>query len=159
DVLATEYQYRFRSDREISLEEYIQRFPDLEARIRERFPLLLTSEQIQTLNWSPYRPGPSSGTQQDEHRPVTRSSARIRCPHCHNPLELADERPDEVLCPVCGCSFHVRDTRLTTTASGTRRIGKFQLLERVALGAVGAVWRARDTELDRLVALKIPHAS
>jgi WD40 repeat protein/tRNA A-37 threonylcarbamoyl transferase component Bud32 len=30
-------------------------------------------------------------------------------------------------------------------------------LERVGIGAFGAVWRARDTELDRLVALKIPH--
>jgi hypothetical protein len=32
-------------------------------------------------------------------------------------------------------------------------------LERVGLGAFGAVWRARDLELDRTVALKIPHAS
>jgi serine/threonine-protein kinase len=38
-----------------------------------------------------------------------------------------------------------------------RRLGKFELLERVGLGAAGAVWRARDTELDRLVALKVPH--
>src|SRR5207245_706990 len=46
----------------------------------------------------------------------------------------------------------------TTTTSGTRQLGKFLLLERVGLGAFGAVWRARDTELQRLVALKIPHA-
>jgi serine/threonine protein kinase len=39
-----------------------------------------------------------------------------------------------------------------------RRLGKFQLLERVGLGAFGAVWKAHDTELDRVVALKIPHA-
>jgi hypothetical protein len=39
-----------------------------------------------------------------------------------------------------------------------RPLGKFQLLERVGLGAFGAVWRARDTELGRVVALKIPHA-
>jgi hypothetical protein len=39
------------------------------------------------------------------------------------------------------------------------RVGKFQLLERVGLGAFGAVWKARDMELERLVALKIPHAS
>jgi serine/threonine-protein kinase len=39
-----------------------------------------------------------------------------------------------------------------------RPLGKFQLLQRVGVGAFGAVWRARDTELDRVVALKIPHA-
>jgi tetratricopeptide (TPR) repeat protein len=46
---------------------------------------------------------------------------------------------------------------MTTTGSGMRPLGKFQLLERVGLGAFGAVWRARDTDLDRVVALKIPH--
>jgi serine/threonine protein kinase len=39
-----------------------------------------------------------------------------------------------------------------------RRVGKFQLLQRVGVGGFGAVWKARDEELDRLVALKLPHA-
>jgi WD40 repeat protein/tRNA A-37 threonylcarbamoyl transferase component Bud32 len=42
-------------------------------------------------------------------------------------------------------------------AGPARLLGKFQLLERVGLGSFGAVWRARDPELDRTVALKIPH--
>src|SRR5262249_30046013 len=60
-------------------------------------------------------------------------------------------------CPGCGSSFRVRDARLTSTTSGMKPLGRFQLLERVGLGAFGAVWKARDTELDRIVALKIPH--
>src|SRR5262249_46540006 len=83
---------------------------------------------------------------------------RLRCPHCHNPLHLADDSPDEVLCPGCGNAFRVREAHQTTTAGTMRPLGKFQLLERVGLGAFGAVWKARDTELDRVVALKIPHA-
>jgi WD40 repeat protein/serine/threonine protein kinase len=39
-----------------------------------------------------------------------------------------------------------------------RTFGKFQLLERVGGGGFGKVWRARDVQLNRIVALKIPHA-
>lgn len=82
---------------------------------------------------------------------------RIRCPFCNNPIQLADDRSDEVLCPICGSNFRVQDTRLTTTNSSMRQLGKFQLLERIGVGGFGAVWRARDVELGRIVALKIPH--
>ena len=37
-----------------------------------------------------------------------------------------------------------------------RQLGKFQLLERVGVGAFGTVWRALDLRLNRTVALKIP---
>ncbi|HMF14318.1 MAG TPA: serine/threonine-protein kinase, partial [Gemmataceae bacterium] len=83
---------------------------------------------------------------------------RLRCPFCNSPIQLADDRSDEILCPVCGGNFRVQDTRLTTTTSGMRRLGKFQLLERIGVGGFGAVWKARDTELDRLVAIKLSHA-
>jgi tetratricopeptide (TPR) repeat protein/tRNA A-37 threonylcarbamoyl transferase component Bud32 len=88
----------------------------------------------------------------------TKDGRQFRCPHCQNPIRLGDTCPDEVLCPGCGSSFRIRDARATTTQQLMRPLGKFQLLERVGLGAFGAVWRARDKELDRVVALKIPHA-
>jgi tRNA A-37 threonylcarbamoyl transferase component Bud32 len=82
----------------------------------------------------------------------------LRCPHCQNPVRLSDEQRDEVLCPGCGGCFRLRDSRQTDTTSPMKTLGRFQLLERVGLGAFGAVWRARDTTLDRLVALKLPHS-
>src|SRR5262249_16715071 len=57
-----------------------------------------------------------------------------------------------------GSTFHLRDARHTDTVSTSRPLGKFRLLERVGVGSFGAVWKARDTELDRVVALKIPHS-
>jgi tRNA A-37 threonylcarbamoyl transferase component Bud32 len=38
-----------------------------------------------------------------------------------------------------------------------RSLGRFQLLAQVGMGAFGAVWRARDPQLDRLVAVKLLH--
>ena len=48
--------------------------------------------------------------------------------------------------------------RTRTQVVEHRRLGKFELIDQVGSGAFGAVWRARDTELDRCVAVKIPHA-
>src|SRR5262249_39566718 len=44
-----------------------------------------------------------------------------------------------------------------SAVGGGRGLGTFPTLERVGQGAFGEVWRARDTELDRIVALKRPH--
>src|SRR5690349_9163933 len=43
-------------------------------------------------------------------------------------------------------------------ADRPRRLGKFELLEELGIGSFGHVFRARDTELDRLVAIKILRA-
>jgi hypothetical protein len=51
---------------------------------------------------------------------------RVRCPFCHNPLQLGDGLKDEVLCPACGSSFRIQDTTQTTTTSEMRQLGKFQ---------------------------------
>jgi tetratricopeptide (TPR) repeat protein/tRNA A-37 threonylcarbamoyl transferase component Bud32 len=83
---------------------------------------------------------------------------QLRCPHCHHPIQLADNQSEDVLCPGCGSGFRVPDAR-PTNSFAPMTLGKFELLERVGLGAFGAVWRARDSVLGRVVALKVPHAS
>jgi serine/threonine-protein kinase len=133
---------RHRAGAEPRAEDYLTRFPALDAGWLE------TAIQA-------YRgPAPSPAKQPSD--PTSRDQIRLRCPHCHNPLQLADTRTDGVLCPACGSTFRVQDTPTTTTTSEMRLLGKFQLLERVGQGAFGAVWRAVDTELQRRVALKIP---
>jgi Protein kinase domain len=38
-------------------------------------------------------------------------------------------------------------------------LGRYELLENIGRGPFGAVWKARDPELDRLVAIKVPYVS
>ena len=83
----------------------------------------------------------------------------VRCPHCHNPIEIADDRElDDVTCNSCGSSFNLiaaEETRSYHTES-TDRVAHFELLAPLGRGAFGTVFKARDTKLDRTVAVKIP---
>ncbi len=82
----------------------------------------------------------------------------VRCPHCHNPIELVDDAPvEEINCPSCGTNFSLVGERETLHyPPGEKTIGHFELLDRVGIGAFGSVWKARDTKLDRMVAVKLP---
>jgi hypothetical protein len=51
------------------------------------------------------------------HAPGSPSGFKVRCPHCHNPIQLADDCSDQVLCPACGSGFYVQDTHLPCTSA------------------------------------------
>jgi serine/threonine protein kinase len=82
----------------------------------------------------------------------------IRCPHCHFPVELLSDSPlTEVTCTSCGSHFSLVDAEGTSQHDRVlEKLGRFELIARLGVGGFGTVWKARDTELDRLVAIKIP---
>ncbi|HVS34820.1 MAG TPA: protein kinase [Gemmataceae bacterium] len=84
----------------------------------------------------------------------------IICPHCENPIELIHVKPrDEVACPSCGSSFRLEGgSTADWKPRPGQKVGRFELLRLVGQGAFGAVYEARDPELDRTVAVKVPRA-
>jgi WD40 repeat protein/serine/threonine protein kinase len=131
--------------------DYQGRFPSLDvAALAELFAPAAKAADMASM------PGPPAGAETPAPD-GTPPSRRFRCPHCHNPIQLADDHSDDVLCPGCGSSFRLREARQTVSADQMRPLGKFQLLERIGTGGFGAIWKARDTTLDCIVALKIPH--
>ncbi len=83
---------------------------------------------------------------------------QVRCVHCHEPIEVAGDSDFSMLrCPSCGGTFSlVGDQTLPHEGARAETLGQFELIEQVGAGAFGSVWKARDTELDRTVAIKIP---
>jgi hypothetical protein len=130
ELVLLDLYYRSKVGEPACPEDYRGRFPDLS----ERWLLRKIRDQHPTAEPSP------ASTAAAPQPPANPAANRLRCPHCHNPIQLADEPGEEVLCPGCGSSFKVRDSRPTYSTDPSRPLGKFQLLERVGVGAFGAVW-------------------
>ena len=83
---------------------------------------------------------------------------RISCPHCHNGIEVVPEKPIGTLtCPSCGSIFNLLNVDTATyRETAPKKIGRFELIELLGSGHFGDVWLAKDTELDRFVAIKLP---
>jgi serine/threonine protein kinase len=73
-------------------------------------------------------------------------------------MEVAvDTALTDLTCSACGSHFSLVDqSKATRMAPPISNLGRFQLIERIGVGGFGSVWKARDKELDRTVAIKIP---
>ncbi len=85
----------------------------------------------------------------------------VICPHCLFPMTFdGPAAPSDVRCPSCGSDIHLESGRSTVLykPEGGRFLGRFELLEPVGTGAFGTVYKALDTQLQRVVAVKVPRA-
>ena len=134
-------------DRQVFLNEHPELRDKLAAYFQSDKDTSDTDERNQTVGY--------------EHTPTRAESPglQIRCPHCSNGVELLPDAPiEDITCVTCGSTFNlsIEEEDDTTAAPAVRHVGRFELLTRLGIGAFGTVWKARDTELDRFVAIKIP---
>lgn len=139
----------------------IEANPDLMPRLGEELSKLrVIREAWQMADQAQVASADGDTSQRQEQSTVRRPEGPpyIRCPNCRTEVEVQDDLPmTEISCIGCGTQLNLLDfnTEKGELESPTK-VGHFQLIKRVGRGGFGTVWKAFDTELDRIVALKIP---
>jgi tetratricopeptide (TPR) repeat protein len=154
-LLELDIDYRRRTGAPLDAGAYCRRFPSLDP---AKLDSLLASRPVPG-RADTHTASLSGGT--DVLGPAQAAGPQpvcIHCAHCGHAFGPVEDGAEHVLCLGCGASLPLRDAEPGSTLEEQRALGRFRLLRRVGTGAYGAVWKAYDPELDRVVALKIPVA-
>jgi WD40 repeat protein/ribosomal protein S27E len=157
-LIKVDQELRWQRGDHKSFRQYLGEWPELQSQREEVAELQAAEDELRTEIAGP-RPAANGVAHVRGGLPPPQPHAiHIRCPHCHNPIEVVDADPlTDISCPSCGNNFSlVGGETASYTPGAVRTIGHFQLLESVGGGHFGTVWKARDIELDRIVAVKIP---
>jgi WD40 repeat protein/tRNA A-37 threonylcarbamoyl transferase component Bud32 len=155
ELIAIDLEYRWQTGERRKIEEYLDEFPELLG-TDGMFPDALVLH-VSRLG-EKYENAQASVREQASRATVP--MPRLRCPQCGNSVVGLTPSVHEASCANCGNSFRIEpDSSFVLAAADLpRTLGKFQLIELLGSGSFGAVYKARDTELGRFVAVKVPRS-
>jgi WD40 repeat protein/tRNA A-37 threonylcarbamoyl transferase component Bud32 len=145
--------------------DLVKQFPDLAPELERRLRFVenvFAAIQSHSVPASDEResstaiaPDSPAGDRVDPGRVVS-----VRCPHCGNLLKIVAPGTPEVTCGSCGSAVSVDpdQTRTDTRTRTPKFFGHFKILSFIGQGAFGTAYKAEDTRLNRIVAVKIPRS-
>jgi len=81
----------------------------------------------------------------------------LACKKCGKEFTLSTEKP--TVDDQASLETHGDEQVKPDPNKKVKKIGRFEIIEKIGQGAFGEVYRAHDSVLDREVALKVPHRS
>ena len=160
--ICREYLTRWAAGEAVSDAQIAAEHPDLlpelltELSKVRRIAAAGASDRVSTSAIDAARKESTIAAPQQETTDHASDGLQVRCPHCRESIDAdADQTWTDVTCSGCGESFSLVAAPDDPGEAPTY-LGQFELLRQVGIGSFGAVWMARDTRLDRIVAVKIP---
>jgi WD40 repeat protein len=155
-AIVAELLYRRASGEVVSDEALFAAYPELTPQLSAELRRLKQIDATRVNSGDALRSVGATISHRDSD--TGKSHLDVRCPSCRAPMEVAvDTQLTDLTCGACGSHFSLVDEgQETRFRPALTKLGRFELVERIGVGGFGSVWKARDRELDRTVAIKIP---